>query len=279
MVLVAQTSRSNPRPPIFFVEHGRFKQFSRKLRFRWYASWSTSPSSIRGVAGYVDSTPAFEERCRVASAPAAALMPSNVQRMLAQQPSPRTSLRNQENRSFYPTTGRFPACAGSKIWTRSSCPTANPFSTSRMRKIPAAICCPSFWIRRPATPKDSLHQPCLSRAARGMEQRTYRSVPARASQAGCREGSLCNGLIQTGGNPVPIRAAESFIICNAYRCPVSSLRGRTGCLMTATIDPDVLNGGLILSNTATGATYRRILNSSSRSKPARHYADRHGRAV
>jgi hypothetical protein len=52
--------------------------------------------------------------------------------------------------------------------------------------------------------ENSLHQPRLGRAARGVERRPHGSMAARPPQSGRSKSSLCDGLSHEGGHSVPI---------------------------------------------------------------------------
>ena len=167
-------------------------------------------------------------------AAAAALMPPNVRRALAQPDrgglratSSTSCMLMQENRSFDHYFGTLAGVRGFDDPRRAEA-ARRPFrvSISRTRRIPNGYLLP-FHLDTACEQRaeDSFHQPRLGGAARGLEWRPDGSMAAGASQGGRRERPVRHGLLHARGHSVPVRAGRG----------VHDLR----CLPLLGVGPDV----------------------------------------
>ena len=166
----------------------------------------------------------------VAAAAAQALMPFNVRRVLAQGPPRQGSLSDikhvvllmQENRSFDHYFGTLAGVRGFDD------PKARKFSNGRSvfyqpdaaksQRVLAAI---SFGHARKQRAENSLDEPRVGCAARGVESRPDGPVAARAPKSGWGERSLLHGLSHARGYSVSICAGgvihalrRIFLLCD-----------------------------------------------------------------
>jgi phospholipase C len=194
----------------------------------------------------------------MAAAAAAALMPPNVRRVLAQQQPGLSSLRDikhvvilmQENRSFDHYFGTLAGVRGFDD------PEALKISGGRSvfyqpdAENPAGYMLP-FHLDTHSTSAQKI--PSTSHAWAVQHEawnggKMDRWLPAHRKADGVK-GPYVMGYYTRADIPFQFALAESFTICDSYHC---SLMGPTWpnrmYLMTATIDPDGLNGGPIISN-------------------------------
>jgi phospholipase C len=207
---------------------------------------------LRGAAG-------------IASAAAATLMPPNVRRMLAQQPSRPSSLAGikhvvilmQENRSFDHYFGTLAGVRGFDD------PNALKLSTGRS----------VFYQPDIENPKGYLlpfHLDTHSSSAQNIPSTSHawdvqheawnkglmdRWLPAHRKADGVN-GPYVMGYYKRADIPFQFALAEAFTLCDAYHCSVfGPTYPNRMHLMTGTIDPDGRNGGPIISNDVPAGGY------------------------
>jgi phospholipase C len=197
-------------------------------------------------------------------ATAAALMPPNVRRMLARQPSGRVPrdikhvvILMQENRSFDHYFGTLSGVRG--------------FDDPRALKLPGGKSV--FYQPDTENPNGYLlpfHLDTLASSAQKIPSTSHawavqheawnggrmdQWLPAHRKADGVN-GPYVMGYHNRADIPFQFALAESFTICDAYHCSVFGPTWPNRMyLMTGTIDPDGLNGGPILKNTAPPGGY------------------------
>jgi phospholipase C len=201
----------------------------------------------------------------VASAAAAALMPPNVQRMLAQGPSPRSSLRDikhvvvlmQENRSFDHYYGTLSGVRGFDDMDALKLPNGQSVFYQPDAENPSGYMLP-FHLDTHSSSAQKI--PSTSHAWAVQHEawnhgRMDRWLPAHRKADGVK-GPYVMGYYKRADIPFQFALAESFTICDAYHCSVFGPTWPNRMyLMTATIDPDALNGGPMLTNKAPAGGY------------------------
>src|SRR5580658_3541006 len=203
-------------------------------------------------------------RLTVVSA-ASALMPPNVQRMLAQTPTKRGSLRDikhvvllmQENRSFDHYFGTLAGVRGFDD------PKALKLSTGRSvfyqpdDQNPNGYLLPFHLDTRSSSAQKI---PSTSHAWAVQHEawnngRMDRWLPAHRKADGVK-GPYVMGYYKRADIPFQFALAESFTICDNYYCSVFGPTWPNRMyLMTGMIDPDGTGGGPILNNRAPAGGY------------------------
>ena len=201
----------------------------------------------------------------VASAAAAALMPPNVQRMLAQQPSPNSSLRDikhvvilmQENRSFDHYFGTLAGVRGFDDPDALKLSTGKSVFYQPDAENPNGYLLP-FHLDTHASSAQKI--PSTSHAWAVQHDawnsgKMDRWLPAHRKADGVK-GPYVMGYYKRADIPFQFALAESFTICDAYHCSVFGPTWPNRMyLMTGMIDPDGVGGGPILNNTAPAGGY------------------------
>ncbi|MGC2402060.1 MAG: phospholipase C, phosphocholine-specific [Acidobacteriaceae bacterium] len=203
---------------------------------------------------------------RVAAAAAAsALMPPNVQRLLAQDPPRSGSLKDikhvvllmQENRSFDHYFGTLAGVRG------FADPSALKLADGKSVFYQPDAVNPSGYLLpfRLDTRKSSAQKIPSTSHAWAVQHEAWNNgkmdqwLPAHRKADG-PHGPYCMGYYNREDIPFQFALAEAFTICDTYH---SSVMGPTWpnrmYWMTGTIDPEGLHGGPILSNTAPKGGY------------------------
>lgn len=200
-----------------------------------------------------------------AAAAASTLMPSNVRRMLAQQPPATSSLRDirhvvmlmQENRSFDHYFGTLSGVRGFDDPEALKMPGGRSVFYQPDDKNPNGYLLPFHLDTRTTSaqkiPSTSHAWAVQHEAWNGGRMDRWLPVHRKADGA---HGPYCMGYYTRDDIPFQFALAEAFTLCDAYHC---SLLGPTWpnrmYWMTGTIDPEGGNGGPMIGNTAPDGGY------------------------
>ncbi len=200
-----------------------------------------------------------------ASVAAAALMPPNVRRVLAQSQERRGSLREikhvvvlmQENRSFDHYFGTMAGVRGFEDPNALKLADGRSVFYQPDSENPNGYLLP-FHLDTHASSAQKI--PSTSHAWAVQHEawnggRMDRWLPAHRKADGVK-GPYVMGYYKRADIPFQFALAEAFTLCDAYHCAVfGPTWPNRMCLMTGTIDPEGVNGGPIINNKAPAGGY------------------------
>jgi len=198
-------------------------------------------------------------------AAAAALMPPNVRRLLAQQPAKRPSFGEirhvvvlmQENRSFDHYFGTLAGVRGFDDPEAMKLPDGRTVFRQPDPENPDGYLLP-FHLDTHASSAQKI--PSTSHAWLVQHEawnggKMDRWLPAHRKADG-EKGPYVMGYYKRADIPFQFALAEAFTICDAYHCSVfGPTWPKRMCLMTGMIDPEGTGGGPILVNKAPAGGY------------------------
>jgi phospholipase C len=226
-----------------------------------------------------------------AAAAAASLMPPNVQRMLAQGPPGKSSLRDikhvvllmQENRSFDHYFGTMAGVRGFDDPNALQLSTGKSVFYQPDEKNPKGYLLP-FHLNTRATSAQKI--PSTSHAWKVQHEawnggKMDRWLPAHRKADGAH-GPYCMGYYTREDIPFQFALAEAFTLCDAYHCSVMGPTWPNRMYwMTGMIDPHGKDGGPIIDNHApkhgyTWTTYAERLENAGVSWKVYQQDDNYG---